>query len=84
MHAAKKLRKLWKKKPGSPGLITLIELADALDKERDFPISQLYQLDYQHFELALELMAHWRLGRHTVARGKLIDLIQDDISSLDD
>lgn len=81
MHAAKKIRKLWEDDSQDHGVIMLIALADALDREQDFHLEKLYDLSSKHFELALELMNDWRLGRHTTARGKLAATLQKSEAS---
>ena len=83
MHAARKIRKLFKQDERDPDVIVLVELADALDRSQEFAVNRLYQISARHFELALDLLRDWRLGQHTVARGKLAALIRANVSELD-
>jgi hypothetical protein len=46
----------------------LLRLVDALGKEEEFPLSDLYRLDYDSFEAALELLRDWRLDRYYMSR----------------
>lgn len=39
-------------------------LVNALEREEDFPLHQLYTLNYAQFQLAMELLNTWRLGRY--------------------
>ena len=39
-------------------------LLEALKQEREFPLSSLYEIDYEAFELAMEAMRDWRVDRY--------------------
>jgi hypothetical protein len=45
-----------------------MRLVDALGTEEEFPLSDLYRLDYDSFEAALELLRDWRLDRYYMSR----------------
>ncbi|WP_332749082.1 hypothetical protein [Hydrogenophaga sp.] len=74
MLAVKKARKLIQADPENAGARTLSALVIALESDEAFPLSQLYALSYAHFELALEILAEWRLDRHYSSKGRLLDL----------
>ena len=40
---------------------------DALKREEEFPLSSLYEIDYEAFELAIEAMRDWRIDRYYAA-----------------
>jgi hypothetical protein len=42
----------------------LTRLMNALEQDEDFPIQELYDLNYSKFRLALDLLQEWRLLRH--------------------
>jgi hypothetical protein len=44
-------------------------LVESLDKGAQFDLGRLYQLNYKDFELALELIKHWRLDSYRYERG---------------
>jgi hypothetical protein len=75
MNAIKEVRKYLLKNPATPSSRTLAELTAAIAEERDFPLSELYSLDREAFDLAIELMKDWRLDRYYAARIKLFDVV---------
>lgn len=79
MNAIKELRKWLEKNPSTESARTLARLVKALAEERSFPLSELYQLSYDEFELALELLKDWRLDRYYAARIKLFDVVLNDV-----
>jgi hypothetical protein len=74
MLAVKKARKLIQTQPETPGAKTLAALVIALESDTAFPLGQLYTLSYGQFELALEILAEWRLDRHYSSKVRLLDL----------
>lgn len=70
MLAIKKARKLIEDKPQDDAARILAELVQALENEQPFVLGRLYDLDYKRFELALEIMAEWRLDRHFSSKAK--------------
>lgn len=42
----------------------LNRLLDALRQEKEFPLSSLYEIDYEAFELAMEALRDWRIDRY--------------------
>jgi hypothetical protein len=78
MNAIKQVRKHLQEHPDSPSSRSLARLAAALAEEREFPLSDLYRLDLEAFELAIELLRDWRLDRYYAARIKLFDVVLND------
>lgn len=50
----------------------LNRLLDALREEREFPLSSLYQIDYEAFELAMQAMRDWRIDRYYARRETIV------------
>jgi hypothetical protein len=42
----------------------LNRLLDAMRTESEFPLSSLYEIDYEAFELAMEALRDWRVDRY--------------------
>lgn len=74
MRALKKARRLIEKAPHSPSAVTLTSLVVALESDTPFALSDLYKLDYDDFQLALEIMTEWRLDRYYTSKVRLLDL----------
>jgi len=79
LNAIKELRKYLEKDSSSDSARTLAGLAAALAEERDFPLAELYQLNYNEFRLAIDLMKDWRLDRYYASRLQLLDFVLNDI-----
>jgi hypothetical protein len=74
VKALKKARKLIETRSETPEAATLSALVVALESEKPFPLTDLYQLDYGDFELALEVLQEWRLDRYYMSKVRLLDL----------
>lgn len=74
MRALKKARKLIERNPAKPAAKILSALVVALESEEPFKLADLYQLDYDNFGLALELLAEWRLDRYYSSKAVLLDI----------
>lgn len=74
MRALKQARKLIEKKPETSAAKALSSLVIALESETPFALQSLYQLDYDDFELALDLLKEWRLDRYYSSKVRLLDL----------
>lgn len=73
MNAIKAIRKHLEKYPDKPSSKALARLVAALAEERNYSLSELYAMDYEAFEMALELLKDWRIDRYYAARLKLFD-----------
>ena len=74
MHAIKVARKLIQQHPDSDSAKTLSRLVLALESEADFPISDIYKLEFENFELAIKILNEWRLDRYASGKVRLFDL----------
>ena len=75
MNAIKAIRKHLEKHPDAPSSKALARLVAALAEEKTYSLAELYEMDYQAFEMALELLKDWRLDRYYAARLKLFDFV---------
>ena len=73
MKAIRKVRRLLEAEPHSPAARTLSALVVAIETNERFDLSSLYALDYDTFELAMDLLKEWRLDRHYSAKFRLLD-----------
>lgn len=71
MRAIKEARKLIEKSPKSQAALTLSQLVLALESESAYRLTDIYQLDYDHFKLVLEILKEWRLDRHFAGKSRL-------------
>jgi len=74
MHAIKEARKFIAKDPANPSAQTLARLVLALESEAAFPIADIYELDLDRFNLAIEILHEWRLDRYYAGKAKLFDI----------
>lgn len=74
MRAIKKARNIIANDPDSPVAQALATLVLALESKDKFALESLYTLNYEAFELCLEILREWRLDRYYVGKTKLIDL----------
>ena len=74
MRAIKKARRLIETQPSNDAAIVLSRLVVALESETPFALQSLYQLDYDDFELALDVLKEWRLDRYYSSKVRLLDL----------
>lgn len=73
MLAIKKARKLIEADPSAETSQTLAKLVVALEMEGSFPINDMYRLSDKPFQLALDILAEWRLDRHYASKQRLLD-----------
>lgn len=76
MFAIKQARKFIESRPEDPKTQILIHLVLALQDEKPFELSRLYELDQQLFDIALDIVKEWRLDRHYAKKEKLLGVIQ--------
>ena len=74
MLAIKKARKLIEANPTDDASKTLAELVLALETETPFNLAEIYKLDYKRFDIALEILAEWRLDRYYAKKLRLVDV----------
>lgn len=75
MNAIKEVRRYLLRHPDTTSARTLARLTAALAEEQSFPLGELYVLEQEAFDLAIELMRDWRLDRYYAARIKLFDVV---------
>lgn len=78
MNAIKQVRKYLIKHPKSQSSAVLRKLISAVAEESTFPLGDLYNIDAEAFDLALDLLRDWRLDRYYAARIKLFDVVLSD------
>ncbi len=74
MRAINTARKLIKADPLSPSAVVMADLVLALETKANYPLADIYKLNYKDFELAIEIIKDWRIDRYYVGKGKLIDI----------
>ena len=74
MNAIKKARRLIESNPLSQPATTLARLVRALESDETFEITGLYDLDLDHFDLAIDILKEWRLDRYYMSKAKLHDV----------
>jgi hypothetical protein len=74
MRAIKRARKLIERDPSTPPAQTLSRLVLALESEGEFPISELYMLDFDHFNMAVQMLREWRIDRYYAGKARLFDV----------
>lgn len=71
MNNLKKIEKRILKNPDEPASQVFMDLIKALDQKLDFNLTVIYDLDYDDFQLVLEVLKDWRLDRYAKTRKRL-------------
>lgn len=71
MKAIKDVKRYLSKHPDTPSARVLARLPEALSREGSLELSDLYALDWESFELAIELLRDWRIDRYYANRTDL-------------
>jgi hypothetical protein len=74
MRAIKKVKRFIEHSPESTTGLVYSRLILSLEAEEIFPINELYKLNADDFELALELMKDWRIDRFYIGKAKAFDM----------
>ncbi|MBS0430717.1 MAG: hypothetical protein JSR41_25815 [Proteobacteria bacterium] len=74
MNAIKEARRFIERQPDHPTARVLSRLVLALETSHSFELVTLYELDYDGFQLALDILREWRLDRYYAGKAKLFDL----------
>ena len=74
MNAIKKARRFIESNPQSEAAITLARLVRALESEEKFELGDLYKLDYDKFNLGIDILKEWRLDRYYLSKVRLHDV----------
>jgi len=71
MNNLKKLEKRILKSPDDLASQVFRELVKALDQKESFNLATIYELDYDDFQLVLDVIKDWRLDRYAKTRKRL-------------
>ena len=74
MNEIKKARRLIEADPHTDAAKTLAALVRALESDEKFDLGALYKLNFDNFNLAIDVMKEWRLDRYFSGKAKLHDL----------
>ena len=74
MNAIKSARKFIVANPASESARTLAQLVLALESETEFQIADLYKLELETFDIAIDILKEWRIDRYYAGKAKLFDL----------
>lgn len=74
MNAIKSARKFIATNPQDVSAQILARLVLALESEQSFELVELYKLDFDRFDLAIDILKEWRLDRYYAGKSKLFDL----------
>ena len=74
MNEIKKARRLIEANPHTEAAKTLASLVRALESEEKFDLTSIYKLNYDNFNLAINIMKEWRIDRYYSGKAKLHDL----------
>ena len=73
MRANKKVKIFIERSPNSTEGITFAKLILALESGEEFPVKELYNLNSDYFDLAIELLRDWRIDRFYIGKDKAFD-----------
>jgi len=74
VNAIKSARKFIVANPASESARTLAQLVLALESETQFNVAELYKLDLETFDIAIDILKEWRIDRYYAGKAKLFDL----------
>ena len=74
VNAIKSARKFIVANPASESSRTLAQLVLALESETQFNVAELYKLDLETFDIAIDILKEWRIDRYYAGKAKLFDL----------
>ncbi|SEQ78045.1 hypothetical protein [Giesbergeria anulus] len=72
MIAIKKAQKIIQREIDSVAASIFSELVLSLEKDTNFNLHRLYELDYKNFEVAVEIIKEWRLDRYYASKVKIL------------
>ncbi len=71
MNNLKKIEKRILKAPDEHASQVFRELVKALEHKENFNLTAIYDLDYDDFQLVLDVLKDWRLDRYAKTRKRL-------------
>lgn len=76
MRAVKKIKRIIEQKPQDKASQIFSRLITCLAEESDFSVKELYELNSNEFELAIEVLEEWRLDRFYMGKAKVFAVAQ--------
>ncbi|MBC7601390.1 MAG: hypothetical protein H7255_01850 [Ramlibacter sp.] len=74
MSTIKSARRLIETSPDLPDAKILADLVLSLEREGSFNLGDLYLLNTENFDLALDVLRDWRLDRYYMGKARLFDV----------
>ncbi len=74
MSALKEARKLIESDPTTRNAKTLSRLVLSLETDQELSLKEIYLLDYDTFEMAVQIIRDWRIDRYYLSKVRLLDL----------
>ncbi|MGO4395473.1 hypothetical protein AB4Z46_29370 [Variovorax sp. M-6] len=78
MNAIHRARRFIERNPNEQSAAVLAQLVLALESERSFELASLYELDFDMFELAVEILKEWRLDRYYAGKAQAVRSFASD------
>ena len=76
MRAIKKIKRIIEKNPQEKASQIFSKLIMCLAEESEFSLKELYELNPNEFQLAIEVLEQWRLDRFYMGKAKVFDVAQ--------
>jgi len=73
MLSIKKAKKLIQANPTSDLSKILAKLVLSLESDVNFQVQELYELNYDEFEFAIEILREWRIDQYYMSKAKVFD-----------
>jgi hypothetical protein len=73
VRAIKKVKKFMERSPESTTGLVYSRLILSLESGKEFPVKELYNLNSDDFDLAIELLRDWRIDRFYIGKAKAFD-----------
>jgi hypothetical protein len=73
VRAIKKVKRFIEKSPNSIEGLTFSRLILSLESDVEFQLNELYRLNHDDFDLAIELLRDWRIDRFYICKAKAFD-----------
>jgi type II secretory pathway component PulL len=76
MRAIKKIKRIIEQNPQDKASQIFSKLITCLVEESELSLKELYELNSNEFELAIEALEEWRLDRFYMGKAKVFDVAQ--------
>ncbi len=77
MFAIQKLEEYLQTRASPAAARELKRLVEALKREGEYPLASLYEIDFEAFELALNVLHDWRIDRYYADRVPAVQRLTD-------